>query len=95
MPEIYKPGSVKYIQCTPLAIYLVAVLLPHSSGLFGHMAGNQRNNRDMASLQQTGFTNFQLSPVRIAGSYPARFTLTLFRRFRFCGTFPRVAPGCC
>lgn len=36
-----------------------------------------------------------MSPYDAVGSYPTHFTLTsVKRRFCFCGTFPRVAPGC-
>ena len=38
--------------------------------------------------------HFVLSPVQTASSYLALFTLTSKKRFSFCDTFPRVAPGC-
>ena len=46
------------------------------------------------TLQQAGFTSWQRHRCRLRALTSLVSPLLLAERFRFCGTFPRVAPGC-
>jgi hypothetical protein len=47
----------------------------------------------LLTLLPVGFTEPRQSPAVLVVSYTTLSPLPLARRFAFCGTFPRVAPG--